>query len=157
MEKVQGLPQSSFSLWFSSPSLSHCAAWVIPFQQHPCPPGRGMEPSNTTQTKTLGVPCAGPWAETRQTPSLSPPPCSPLSIHRVFFTLSLSFTHTWTQNPHREPAEHNRRSSSCFHFSHENRWQFQPFSLAQVVWVLHYFTLHRHGAGCTCRLSNCNV
>lgn len=118
---MQGLPQSSFSLWFScfssSPSLSPCAAWVILFQQHPCLPaclpGRGMKPSDTnkTQTKTLDVPCAGPWARTHQTLlSLS---VSPFSIH----LLSLSFIQTHinsrVQTKSRQSAGLTTHSSSC--------------------------------------------
>lgn len=90
------LPRLLLLLLLSSPSLTPpCAAWVILFQQHPCLPGRGMKPSDTikTQTKTLDMPCAGPWARSHQTLSLSflYSPC-------VSFSLFYSHIHTWTQS-----------------------------------------------------------
>ena len=79
-------------LLLSSPSLSLCAAWVILFRQHPWLPGRGTKPSDTnkTQTKTLDVPCTGPWARAHQTLTLSLS-LPPFSIHLV--SLSLTFIH----------------------------------------------------------------
>lgn len=60
-----------------------------PVSAAPLPAG-GLKPSDTnkTQTKTPDVPCAGPWARTHQTLTLS----RPISIHLVF--LSPSFIHT---------------------------------------------------------------
>lgn len=74
-------------------SLFPCAAWVILFQQHPWLPGRGMKPSDTnkTQTKTPDVPCAGPWASTHQTFSLS---FSLSFFHSPCVSFSVSSIHT---------------------------------------------------------------
>lgn len=139
------LPWSLPLFLLSSPSLSPCAAWVILFQQHPCLPGRGMKPSDTnkTQTKTLDVPCAGPWAGTGQTLSFS--------LHSPCLFLSLSFTHTHklrVQTKSQQSAGHNRHSSSCRYYhsclitwvQRTELWKNLEVLLRQEPSVLHYFT-----------------